>query len=214
MLEPIRRLFRLKPKVVKKIPGLNIRSKKAIYDSELIRLKDEAPTNRSGRNILKDHKIELSELIGKSVLDVGSGDSSLVDYLKQNGISAKSLDPSKIVNKVDYPIAVEELNVKDKFDVIFCHFSFLFYTKESLMRRIGFYKMLKALKTNGYISIIPTFPFDPNIRFNEEQFFRLLRNSGFNPVPDVIGGRLKIYKTSASDLNKLKKLFGLQELKD
>lgn len=212
MLKPIKRLFKLIPKEKPKL-GLKVRSKKAIFEREIYRLRRDVPTRRSGALILDLHGVRLHELIGKNVLDVGSGESDVAEYLRENGISAKSLDPSKFVNnKIDYPITVEELNEKDKFDVILCSFSFLYYSKESLMVRLGFYKMLKALKVNGFVSVLPAAPVNDIKFFNEDRLIRMLEKAGFVIKSNRIDGKLKIVKTASSDLNKLKKLFGFQYL--
>jgi 2-polyprenyl-3-methyl-5-hydroxy-6-metoxy-1,4-benzoquinol methylase len=206
-------IFRFRSTKPKKIPGLKVESKQSIVDREVSRLKQELPTKRSAQLVLDIHDLSLFNLEGKTVLDVGSGESDFVTYLRDNGISAKSLDPSKWLSKsINYPIAVEELKAKDKFDVIVCNYSFFYWSNNSLMIRIGFYRMLRALKANGYISLYPSLTHD-NIRFfNEQRLFEIFRKSGFNLVP--FKGGVKIYKVKESNLAKLKKMLGLEALPD
>jgi len=212
MLEPIKRLFGLKPKP-KPIPGLRVESKESTFDREITKSKNQVPTNRPPELILGEHGLTLFDLKGKVVLDAGSGDSTFVRYLKQNKIDAKSLDPSKwLLNKPDYPITVEELTVKDKFDVITCNFSFYYHSNNSLMIRIGFYKLLRALRKDGFVSIVPFVTLRDIRFFNDGRLLRILRSCGFNVVSTKEG--IRVYKNAKSDLIRLKKAFGLQALKD
>jgi len=127
------------------------------------------PVTDNGFKTLKKYygdMLNVSELTGKTVLDVGCGTSPFVKELRGNGINAVSLD----VQKVNSPNTgshiqgfANQMPFKDKvFDCIYSTFSIFTYlfTGNSKIQNNALEEIYRVLKPGGKARLYPVVPQD------------------------------------------------------
>jgi SAM-dependent methyltransferase len=125
---------------------------------------DEAKSNYiyrvedSGKNFNKFIKFLKNKSKIKNILDFGSGDGPLLEYLKNNNYKATGIEPS-IINsnyskKKGHKVLKKYLNNKtfkeNTFDAIICFYSLTYIEDLNSLFKI----FNKILKNNGYIFIL------------------------------------------------------------
>lgn len=187
-----------------------------------------SPTSRSFAAYLEDLGLTEKELVGKSVLDIGAGESTFVKDAKSKGINAAALEPRKIRGIKAIRKSAQSLNIENKFDFVLSYFAVPHYLSNAFNVRLSFYNMLRALKKNGRLIICPIqrehskkgkplffiFAKEGIGKIYLNTLFNKLNQCGFRllePRETGIGLTIEIFKTPKSDLKKLGEWLSLKE---
>ncbi|MFA5936891.1 MAG: class I SAM-dependent methyltransferase [Candidatus Paceibacterota bacterium] len=130
---------------------------------------------------LKEYGIDLVKNI--KVLEIGSGNAVLLDYLRQQGVDVVGVDMKPHGNKESIQLAyIEQLPFeKESFDVILSNFVFdRLYTQN---RYLMMTEIARVLKSGG-------------IYLGREEDILIQPINGFNLISNLSEGDLKIYKKS------------------
>jgi len=145
-----------------------------------------AVTNRSFNFLQKrfyPNMLNISELQGKTFLDIGSGKSDLVTELRKRGVNAVSIDMQRLKpQNADTHVRglADQMPFKDKvFDYIYSTWSLFTYGCESSQVQINALKeSYRVLKQGGVLRLSPVRAQTINERLIESRLpFKITKNN-------------------------------------
>ncbi|MDO8537729.1 MAG: hypothetical protein Q7S21_02490 [archaeon] len=182
--------------------------------------------DRNLKTYLTIFNLAEEDLIGKKVLDVGTGVGNFVYEARKKGINAIGIDPA-IGDQTSFlkRITAQEINYNKEFDIIFSCVSIPSYLKTAHNTRLSIFNMVNALKVNGQLLIFPvdiftskksglqiyrvatqTWPFRA---LNLNTLMKKLKKCGFRCEEN--NRVLQIKRTKFSNIKKLQELLGLAD---
>ncbi|MDO8537992.1 MAG: hypothetical protein Q7S21_03855 [archaeon] len=196
------------------------------FGIEPVKEYDDRIRNRNLYEYMVKFRLNENALIGKDVLDVGSGEGLFVSEARIKGINAYGLEPRGILFSDEFikKGMIQYFKSKKKFDYILAFASVPHYLVTAYNTRLSVYNMVKLLKSNGKLLIclvdtkksknekekiilVPTYVDNSKEGVKINTLINKLRSCGF--ACDVSHRVLQIERTPNADLDKLRRWLSL-----